>query len=148
MAKRLELTTTLEPHGPAAAVLLTDDQVEGLGGGKTPPVRITVGGHTVAARIMRRGGQNLIGFSRAVREELGVEPGQAITINIELDDQPREIAVPDDLAAALDAEPSAREAFDRLAFTHRKEYVRWVEEAKKPETRERRVRETVERVLA
>ncbi len=148
MAKSLELDTTLLPHGPAAAVVLTDEQVASFGAGKTPPVRVTVNGVTVAGRIARRGGQNLICFSRAAREQLGVEPGQPIRLTIELDDQPRDVEVPDDLAAALDAEPAARAAFDALAFTHRKEYVRWVEEAKKPETRERRVRETVSRVLA
>jgi Bacteriocin-protection, YdeI or OmpD-Associated/Domain of unknown function (DUF1905) len=147
MAQTLELETTLEPHGPAAAVVLTDEQVATLGAGKTPPVRVTVNGVTVGGRVMRRGGQNLVGFSRAARVELGVEPGQSIRLTIELDDQPREVEVPDDLAAALDADPAARAAFDALAFTHRKEYVRSVVEAKKPETRERRVRETVARVL-
>ena len=144
----LELDTILEPHGPAAAVVLTDEQVASLGNGKTPPVRVSVNGVTVGGRVMRRGGQNLIGLSRAVREQLGVEPGQRIRVAIELDDQPREVEIPPDLAAALAAEPAARIAFDALSFTHRKEYVRWVEEAKKPETRERRVRETVSRVLA
>lgn len=147
MAQTLELETTLEPHGPAAAVVLTDEQVANLGAGKTPPVRVTVNGVSVGGRVMRRGGQNLVGFSRAARTELGVEPGQPIRLTIELDDQPREVEVPDDLAAALDADPAARAAFDALAFTHRKEYVRWVVEARKPETRERRVRETVARVL-
>lgn len=144
----LELDTTLEPHGPAAAIVLTDEQVATLGAGKNPPVRVTVNGASVGGRVMRRGGQNLIGFSKAARAELGVEPGQRIRVTIELDDQPREVEVPADLAAALDAEPAARAAFDALAFTHRKEYVRWVEEAKKPETRARRVRETITRVLA
>ena len=144
----LELDTILEPHGPAAAVVLTDEQVASLGNGKTPPVRVSANGVTVGGRVMRRGGQNLIGLSRAVREQLGVEPGQRIRVAIELDDQPREVEIPPDLAAALAAEPAARIAFDALSFTHRKEYVRWVEEAKKPETRERRVRETVSRVLA
>jgi hypothetical protein len=147
MAQTLELETTLEPHGPAAAVVLTDEQVASLEAGKTPPVRVTVNGVSVGGRVMRRGGQNLIGFSKAVREQLGVAPGQAIRLTVEVDDQPREVEVPADLIAALDADPAARAAFDALAFTHRKEYVRWVEEAKKPETRERRVRETVKRVL-
>ena len=144
----LELDTTLEPQGPAAAVILTDEQVAALGGGRTPPVRVTVNGVTFAGRIGRRGGQNLVGFSKQARTDVGAEPGQRIRVTIELDEQPREVEVPAELAAALDAEPAARSAFDALAFTHRKEYVRWVEEAKKPETRERRVRETVARVLA
>ena len=59
-------------------------------------------------------------------------------------DAPREIAVPDDLAAALAADDQARTYFDSLAFTHRKEWVRWIEEAKKPETRTTRVAKTVQ----
>jgi len=144
----LELDATLQPHGPAAAVVLTDEQVGALGGGRTPPVRVSANGVTIGGRIMRRGGENLLGFSKAARAELGIEPGQVVALTIELDDQPRKVEVPADLAAALDADPAARAAFDALAFTHRKEYVRWVEEAKKPETRERRVRETLTRVLA
>jgi len=110
----LELETTLEPHGPAAAIVLTDEQVATLDAGKTPPVRVTVNGASVGGRVMRRGGQNLIGFSKAARAELGVEPGQPIRVTIELDDQPREVEGG----------------------------------GEKPETRERRVRETLARVLA
>ena len=64
------------------------------------------------------------------------------------DDAPRVVEVPEDLAAALDAAPGARAAFDAASFTHRREWVEWVEEAKRPATRDRRVRGVVEQVLA
>ncbi len=88
----LTLRTTLEPRGPAAAVILDDAQVAVVGGGaKTPPVRVTVNGHTFRGRIGRMGGESLIGFSRAVREAAGVAPGDVVDVEIALDDQPREV---------------------------------------------------------
>jgi len=141
----LRLRTVLHPRGPAAAVVLDDDQVRRLGGGrKTFPVRVMVNGHTFPARLARMGGENLIGLSRAVREACGVAPGDEADVVIAPDDDPREVEIPDALGAALDADPGARRAFDALAYTHRKEFARWVAEAKRPETRERRVAGTLE----
>jgi uncharacterized protein YdeI (YjbR/CyaY-like superfamily) len=67
---------------------------------------------------------------------------------MELDSAPRRIAVPKDLAAALADDPDAKQAFAKLSFTHRREYVEWIEEAKRPETRARRIAAAVERVRA
>jgi len=142
----LTIRTVLEPSGPATAVELTDAQVEELGGGKRAAVRVTIGGRSARLRLAVMGGQNLIGLSKAARAELGVEIGDEVEALVELDDAPREIEVPDDLAAALAAVPGAREAFDALAPSHRKEHVRAVLEAKKPETRERRVAAAVAKV--
>jgi uncharacterized protein DUF1905 len=91
----------LEPRGPAAAIVLTDAQVVGLGGAKTPPVRVTINGVTVAARIARMGAENLLGFSKKLRAELGVEIGQAVDAVIELDSAPRTVVVPQALADAF-----------------------------------------------
>ncbi|MBL5972957.1 MAG: DUF1905 domain-containing protein [Candidatus Leucobacter sulfamidivorax] len=142
----LTIRTVLEPSGPATAIELTDAQVDELGGGKRAAVRVTIGGRSARLRLAVMGGQNLIGLSKAARAELGVEIGDEVEALIELDDAPREIEVPDDLAAALAAVPGVREAFDALAPSHRKEHVRAVLEAKKPETRERRVAACVAKV--
>lgn len=91
-------------------------------------------------------GRVCLGLHKATRQAAGVAVGDHVTIRVERDDRPREVAVPDDLAAALDADPSVRALFDGLAFSHRREYVEWVEGAKKAETRARRVAQTVERV--
>jgi hypothetical protein len=147
MAQSLQMRATLEPRGPAGAFLLTDEQVAALGNGrKTFPVRVTVNGTTLALRLARMGGQNMIGLAKAVRADAGVEIGAVYDVEITVDDEERQIEVPDDLAAALAADPAAREAFDKLSYTHRKEYVRWVEEAKKEATRAGRVASTVEMV--
>jgi uncharacterized protein YdeI (YjbR/CyaY-like superfamily) len=77
-----------------------------------------------------------------------VEAGDAVTVAIALDDAPREVEVPPALAAALEGDAEAREKFEALAFTHRKELARWVAEAKREETRERRVAQALEMLRA
>ncbi len=144
-ATPLHIRATLQPRGPAAAVVLTDEQVTLIGrGAKTPPVQVTVNGHTFAGRIGRMGGESLLGFSRALREATGVIPGQVLELDIVLDTTAREVQLPPALAAALEHNQDAREAFSALAHTHRKEFARWIGEAKRPETVERRVAETLQ----
>jgi hypothetical protein len=147
MAQTLRLTATLEPRGPAGAFVLTDEQVSQLGDGKkTFPVQVSVNGVTLTLRLARMGGENMIGLARAARNEAGVELGVAYRVEITLDAGERTIEVPDDLAAALAAEPTTQAAFEALSFTHRKEFVRWVAEAKREATRADRVAKTVEMV--
>jgi len=148
VAGPLRLKVTLEPRGPAAAIVLTDDQVATLGdGAKTFPVRVEVGGATVALRLARMGGENMIGFSKAARAEAAVEIGGSYRVVITRDEGERTVAVPDDLAKALRSGRMVAR-FDALAYSHRKEYVRWVTEAKRPQTRADRIVKTVEMVRA
>jgi len=139
----LHLNTTLEPYGPAAAVMLTDEQVASLGGGKSPAVRVTVNETTVEGRVGRMGGDILLGFNKAVRAQLGVEPGDPIDVLIELDDQPRIYEAPPALAEALAKNPKAQAAWDVLAPSTRKEWARQVTEAKAEETRDRRIAKAI-----
>lgn len=140
----LRLHTTLEGRGPAAALVLTDDQVEALGAGKAFPVAVTIDGRTARLRLARMGGQNMIGFSKAVRAELGVEIGQTVDAVVRVDAAERTVDVPPALAAALDADPSLRAAFDALSYSTRKEHARSVAEAKQEATRDRRIAKIVE----
>jgi uncharacterized protein YdeI (YjbR/CyaY-like superfamily) len=89
-------------------------------------------------------GEFLLGLSREVREGAGVQAGDDVDVTLELDAAPREVEVPEPLAAALAANPNAAAVFGRLAFTHRKEFARWVSEAKREETRDRRVQQALE----
>ena len=142
-----ELTwkTTLEPRGPAAAVILDDDQVAEVGAGKKAfPVRATINGYTWAGRVSRMGGEFLLGLRREVRDAARVEAGDEVTVTVVLDEAPREVEVPPALADALAADADAKAAFDGLAFTHRKEFARWIAEAKKQDTRSRRVEQAVQ----
>jgi Bacteriocin-protection, YdeI or OmpD-Associated/Domain of unknown function (DUF1905) len=141
----LTLKTTLEPRGPAAAVVLTDEQIAEVGEGKKAfPVQATINGHTWAGRVSRMGGEFLLGLNREVRTAAGVEAGDAVMVTITLDEAPREVEVPPALTEALATDPAAKAAFDALAFTHRKEFARWIAEAKKDETRERRVAQALQ----
>lgn len=147
MPEPLRLTVTLEVRGPAAAIVLTDEQVAGLAGGaKTLPVKVTVHGErTFEGRVARMAGENLVGLNRAVRTAMGVEAGDTIDVEIVADVAERVIDVPEDLAAAM-ASAGVATTFAALAPSHRKEYVRWVAEAKRAETRAKRVAETVQKL--
>lgn len=148
MGETLRLTAVLEKRGPAGAFLLSDDQVAAVGDGrKTFPVSVTVNGTRLALRLARMGGENMIGLNKAVRAQAGVEVEGAYEIEVAADDGERTVEVPDDLAAGL-ATGGADAAFAALAPSHRKEFVRWVTEAKRAQTRAERVAKAVEMVLA
>ena len=136
--------TTIEPTGPAGAFVLTDEEVATLGGGKRAAVRVRVGEREVRVRLASMAGQNLIGLSRANRSALGVEIGDVVDAVVSLDVDPREVEVPAVLARALAADPEVQARFDALAPTHRRDFARWIHEAKKDETRERRVTQTLQ----
>ncbi|HYB31365.1 MAG TPA: YdeI/OmpD-associated family protein [Solirubrobacteraceae bacterium] len=141
----LTFQTTLQKRGPAAAVVLDNDQVNAIGeGARRFPVLATVNGYTWQTSVARMGGEFLVGLNREVREGAGAQAGDSVEVTLELDTAPREVDVPEALAAALDRDPAAKAAFDGLAFTHRKEFARWVAEAKREETRERRVAQAIE----
>jgi hypothetical protein len=141
------LTTTLVARGPAAAIVLADEQVAAIGeGARRFPVRATVNGYTWRTTVATMHGETLLGLNRAVRESAGVQAGDAVEVAIELDTAPREVDVPEALARALAGDPVAKAAFEALAFTHRKEYARWVGDAKRQETRDRRVTRALERL--
>lgn len=141
----MEIHTVLEPHGPATALVLSDDQVDELGGGRRAAVVVTIGDRAARLRLARMGGVNMIGLSKATRTELGVEIGDAVVANVELDTAERTVEVPGDLADALDA-AGLRAAFDALSFTRRREGAESVTGAKRPETRRRRIAAVVDRL--
>jgi Bacteriocin-protection, YdeI or OmpD-Associated/Domain of unknown function (DUF1905) len=124
------------PHTVAAA----------LSDAKRPPVRVTIHRHEFRTRLAVYGGQPMVGVSKANRAAAGIDIGDTFDVAIALDTAPREIDVPTDLAEALAAEPALADTFDRLSFTHRREYAGWITEAKRPETRARRVAGTLDRL--
>lgn len=144
----LQIHTVLVPFGPATAIELTDAQVDELGGGKRAAVVVGVGARTARVRLAVMDGRNVIGLSKAVRAQLGVDIGDEVDATVALDTAEREVEVPEDLAAALAADPRAHAAFDALSFTRRKELARGVAEAKRPETRERRIAAALDELTA
>jgi len=135
----LQFETVVAATGPAAAIELTDEHVAELGGGKRAAVRVLVSDRTAKLRLGVMGGRNLIGLSKAARDELGVSIGASVSVTIELDVAERVVEMPDDLTAALAEDSRRRAAFEALSYTQRKEHARSVADAKRPETRARRL---------
>jgi len=139
----VDFRTTVVLGGKTATGLqVPDGVVEAMNAGKRPPVVVTVGGYTYRTTVAPMGGTFWIPLAAEHREAAGVQAEEEVDVRIELDTAPRDTPVPDDLDAALD--DAARSHFHSLAPSHRKEWVRWVEEAKKPETRAARIEKTVE----
>lgn len=139
MARTFRTTLLKDDTLDATGIVVPDEVVEGLGGSRRPAVVVTVEGYSYRSTVASMGGRFLIPFAKEHRDRTGIAPGQAIEVTLELDTAPRTVDVPADLAAALAARPGAREAFDRLSYSVRKEHVRQVETAKAADTRERRI---------
>jgi len=135
--------TVLAQTGNNVGIVVPEDVVLALGAGKRPPVVVTLNGYTYRSTVAPMGGRYLVSVSAAVRTEAGVAGGEEHEVTLELDDQPRTVEVPDDLAAAL-ADAGVRAAFDAAAPSRRKEWVRGVAEAKAEATRARRVAAVVD----
>jgi hypothetical protein len=108
------------------------------------PVRGTVNGHPFRTTVAVYGGVPYLGFRREVREAAGIALGETVTVELERDDEPRVVEPPAELAEALAGDPVAAAAWERLSFTHRREHAEAIEEAKREETRRRRVERTLE----
>jgi hypothetical protein len=113
-------------------------------GSTRAPVLCTINGVEYRSRLSVYAGTTYLGLRKDVREAAGVSVGDEVQVTMELDNGPREVAVSPALATALAGDDAASGAYDGLSFTHRKEYARWIAEAKRPETRERRVRRAIE----
>jgi hypothetical protein len=137
-------TTILQGDKTATGIRIPDEVVEALGSGKRPPVRVTVKGYTYRSSVATVSGAYMVGVSAEHRAGAGVAGGDEVDVEIELDTEPREVTVPDDFAAALDAEPKAREMFDRLSNSNRGWHVSQVTGAKTDETRQRRIAKSVD----
>src|SRR3954470_2091638 len=139
----MEFRTAVVLGGKTATGLqVPDDVVTALGSGRRPAVVVTVGGYTYRTTVAPMGGAYWIPLAAEHRAAAGLRAEQEVDVDIELDSAPRTVELPDDLSAAMD--DAARSAFDGLAPSHKKEWVRWVTDAKKPETRTARIEKTVE----
>ncbi|MBP2325252.1 hypothetical protein JOF56_005637 [Kibdelosporangium banguiense] len=141
----MKFRTVLEQTGKnTTGIHVPDEVVAELGTSKRPPVVVTINGHTYRNTIARMGGRFLLSVSSENRAKAGVAGGDEIEVGLELDTEPRVVTVPADFAAALDGEKAAREAFDKMAYSHQLRWVLSVEDAKTPETRLRRIAKAVE----
>jgi Bacteriocin-protection, YdeI or OmpD-Associated/Domain of unknown function (DUF1905) len=123
----------------ATGIRVPPEVVTGLGGGKKPAVRVTLKGHTYRSTIASLGGAFMLPVSAEVRERAGVAAGDEVDVDIALDSEPREVALPADFAHALNRDADARRFFEGLSDSNQRRIVLSVEDAKTPETRQRRI---------
>jgi hypothetical protein len=135
----------IEADRGGAFVRVPDEVVAALGGTGRIPVRATFDGLAYRGSVVSMGGAKVLGLLKSIRAELGKQPGDTVTVTVAADTDDRTVTVPDDLRAALERS-GLQEAFGALSFSRRREHVRWIEEAKRPETRAGRIDKTVERL--
>lgn len=140
-------TTEVAREGAMCALPLTFDPKEVFGKVRAPVV-VTVNDYSYRSTIASMGGQRFVPLRRSHREAAGLEGGETVEVELVLDTEERVVEPPDDLARALKAAPPAWERWNGLSYTHQREWVEAIEGAKKPETRERRVRKAVEEIGA
>lgn len=137
--------TVLALTGNNTGVEVPPEVVEALGGGRKPAVKVLVNGYAYRSTIFFMDGGFKIPFASEHRKASGLNGNDPIEVELTLDTEPRTVEVPADFAEALDA-AGLRAAFDKLAFTHRKEHVRAIEEAKAADTRARRIAKAIEKI--
>ena len=141
-------TTILHAGKNAAGIRVPPEIIAQLGTSKKPAVLVTVKGYTYRSTVAVMGGEFMVSISLENRTAAGVSAGEEHDITLELDTEPRTVTLPEDLAAALSAQPGAMDAFNASAPSMRKEYVRQVESAKAAETRQRRIEAIVAKLTS
>jgi hypothetical protein len=140
--------TVVQLDGKTATGLRVPEEVVlALGSGKRPAVRVSIGTYSYRSTIGSMSGVYMLPLSAENRKAAGVNAGDQVDVSLELDIEPRTVEVPEDLGSALAARPGAYEAFQALAFSKRKEFVRQVTEAKTQETRLRRIESGIAKLL-
>ncbi len=136
-------TTILQTGKTAAGMVVPPEVVDALGAGKRPKVLVTIHDYTYRSSVAVMGGAYMIGVNAGNRAATGVQGGDVVDVDLELDTAPREVSVPADLAAALAAEPAAARTFDGLSYSNKSWHTIQVESAKSDETRRRRIEKSV-----
>jgi len=143
----MQFRAIVEQNGKTATgITVPSEVVEALAAGKKPAVSVTINGYTYRSSIASMSGAYKIPVSAEVREAAGIKAGDAVSVELTLDTAPREVAVPPDFAVALAAEPVARTTFDRISYSEKRWFVLGIEDAKTPETRQRRIDKAIERL--
>jgi uncharacterized protein YdeI (YjbR/CyaY-like superfamily) len=137
-------TTIVQSGKTTTGIQVPDEVMEALAAGKRPAVKVTVNGYSYRSTVASMGGAAMISLSAEHRAGAGVAGGDEVEVDLELDTAPRQVDVPPDLAAALDAEPAARRTFDGLSYSNQSWHVLQVTGAKTDETRQRRIARSVE----
>jgi Uncharacterized protein conserved in bacteria len=141
---RTQLLTTGKT---AAGFVVPDEVMTGLGAGKKPAVTVTINGFTYRSTVATINGRPMVGVNAENRVAAGVAGGDELDVEMVVDTAPRIVEVPADFAAALASEPKAKAFFEGLNYSERRWFVLGVEDAKTPETRQRRIEKHIARLL-
>jgi hypothetical protein len=145
MTNRKTFTAVIKNAGGGGAFVDVPFDVEMEFGSKKPKVKAMIEGVPYRGLLVRMGTEcHMLIVLKGIREQIGKTFGDEITVSVEPDTEPRVIEIPAELKKAFRAEKEAKAFFDKLSYTHQKEYVRWVEDAKKEETRQNRILKTIE----
>lgn len=143
----MRFRATIQLEGKTATGFrVPPDVVEALDRGKRPPVRVTIGDYTYRSTVAAYRDAFMLPLAAEHRDAAGVAAGDEVEVELVLDTEPREVLVPPDFAAALDAEPDARRFYDGLSYSNRRRLVLSIEDAKTGETRRRRIETSVARL--
>ncbi len=144
MSKSHKFRSVIQNAGGGGMFVEVPLDVESVFHKKRVPVKATIDGQPYRGSIVSMGkGRYIIGVLKEIREKIGKGAGDEVEITVQEDDEPRTVEVPKDLKAALDKTPRAGSRFKALSYSHQREYVRWILEAKQPETRQRRIGQTI-----
>ena len=146
--KEREFDATIEAAGRGGAAVAVPFDVREVFGSGRPRVRALIDGHEYRGSIANMGRGHVLGVRKDVRAAIGKDIGDRVHVVVELDTEERVVTVPEELARTLAGNRVAKERYGRLSYTHRKEYARWVGEAKKEETRDRRAERAIEMILS
>jgi Bacteriocin-protection, YdeI or OmpD-Associated/Domain of unknown function (DUF1905) len=136
----MRFKTTLELGGKTATGFrIPKDVVEALGKGKRPPVLVTINGYTYRNTVAVYGDTYMLGVAAEHRAATHLKAGDEIEVDLELDTAPREVEIPADFSAALDADPKARATFDGMSYSNKRRLTLAIDDAKTDETRTRRI---------
>jgi len=145
MPKKQTFKATIQNAGGGGAFVEVPCDAEDVFGSKRPKVKAMIEGVPYRGLLTRMGGPNhMLIVLKGIREQIGKTFGDEIQVSVELDAEERVIEIPKDLLKELKKDKESKSFFDKLSFSHRREYVTWINEAKKEETRQRRVQKTIE----
>lgn len=140
--KLTTFTTKLLGFGNNTGIEVPPANIAELGSSKKPPIEVSVNGYTYKSTVAVMNGRYMISFAKAHREASGIQAGDQIKVVLVLDEGVREVVIPEQLRTSLQNE-NLLEAFNKLAYSSRKEAVRQVNDAKAEETRGRRIEKIV-----
>ena len=148
MTKTHEFTAAIQGAGGGGAYVDVPFDVEQVFGRKRVPVVATIDDESYRGSLVRMGGEcHMLLIRKDIRERIGKGVGDVVAVTLREDTEPRTVDVPPELAAALAQAPAAEALFQKLSFTHQREYVEWIAEAKRDATRQARVEQTVKLLL-